>query len=101
MGDTVNTQRGQALSLQVVFNEDENGTPLVLTGATVTVRESRPAVLQEASITVDDASSGVCTMALTEAQAEQLGEGRVNWFRLEAQFADDNIVTPKIWINVQ
>lgn len=101
MSDTVLTQRGQVLSLQITFYEDAQVTPLDLTGATVSVRECSPAVIGEGTITVTDAANGVCTFTMTEEQADQLGGGRVNWFRLEAQFAGDNRVTPKIWINVQ
>lgn len=101
MSDTVNTQRGQALSLQITFYEDQQVTPLDLTDATITVRECSPAILTSATITTTDAENGEVTMSLTEAQADQLRDGRVNWFRLEAQYDGDNTVTPKIWINVQ
>lgn len=101
MSDTVNTQRGQALALQFTFYEDEQATPLDLTGATVTVRECEPSIIASATVAITIASGGIGTLTMTEAQAEQLRLGRVNWFRLEAQFADDNRVTPKIWINVQ
>lgn len=102
MSDTVPTQPGQSLRLEcIVWDGPIGGTPLDLTGATLSVRESNPAVLKEGVITVTDAAAGKIMLTLTEAQAEQLGEGRVNWFRFEAQFAEDNLVTPKIWINVQ
>ena len=102
MSDTDITQRGQALTLECIFWEGPAGeAPLDLTGATVSVRECNPAILQAATITVADAEQGQVRLALTEAQADQLGSGRVNWFRIEAQYSGDNRVTPKIWINVQ
>lgn len=102
MSDTVVTQRGQALSLACTFYEEgTDGARLDLTGATVTIRECSPAVLAEGIVTVTDAGEGEVSLTLAEADAEELGAGRVNWFRLEAQFADDNVVTPKIWVSVQ
>lgn len=102
MSDTVPTQPGQSLRLEcTIWDGSIGGTPLDLTGATLSVRESNPAVLKEGVIAVTDAAQGKIMLTLTEAQAEELGEGRVNWFRFEAQFDDDNLVTPKIWINVQ
>lgn len=102
MSDTVPTQPGQSLRLEcIVWDGPIGGTPLDLTDATLSVRESNPAVLKEAVIAVTDAVQGKVTLTLTEEQAEQLGAGRVNWFRIEAQFAEDNLVLPKIWINVQ
>lgn len=102
MSDTVITQRGQSLRLACVFWEGAVGdTPLDLTGASLSVRECNPPVLQSATIAITDAGQGKFSFALSEEQAEQLGSGRVNWFRIEAQFDGDNQVTPKIWINVQ
>lgn len=103
MSDTVLTQRGQALNLACTFYEEgADGVRLDLTGATVMVRECNPPVLGEAAIAVTDAGQGEVSLSTTEVQSDQLGAGRVNWFRLEAQFAGgENIVTPKIWISVQ
>jgi hypothetical protein len=103
MSDTIVTQRGQTLALAITFYEaDASGAALNLTGATVTVRESFPPVLGEAAIAITDAADGECSLSMTEVQVEKLGDGRVNWFRLEAQFSGgDNRVTPQIWINVQ
>lgn len=103
MSDTVITQRGQTLSLQITFYEaEQGGAALDLTGATVTVREYKPSVLGAAAIVVTSAVNGECTLSMTETQVDDLNDGRVNWFRLEAEFAGgDNRVTPQIWINVQ
>lgn len=101
MSDTILTQRGQTLALAITFYEDQQATPLDLTGATITVRECKPAILTSATLSITSAPAGTVTMSLTEAQADQLGDGRVNWFRLEAQYDGDNTVTPMIWINVQ
>lgn len=102
MSDTIETQRGQSIALAITFfEEDEGGDPLDLTGATLTVREASPAILLDATVAITDDDAGECSLALSEAQADQLGSGRVNWFRLEAQFDAENVVTPKIWINVR
>lgn len=103
MSDTVLTQRGQALSLTITWYQgDPAGPKLDLTGATLSVREASRSVLMSAALAVTDAEEGLSTLAMTETQADQLGDGRVNWFRLEAQFTDgSNRVTPKIWINVR
>lgn len=102
MTDTINTQYGQYLPLQFTFYQEETGgDPVDLSGASVTIRESNRDAFGEATITVTDAENGVVSVVLTESDAEGLGHGRTNWFRLEADFSTSNIVTPKIWINVQ
>lgn len=103
MTDTILTQRGQAMPLRITWYQGEASGPAVdLTGVTVTVRESNRAAFDAAAIALVDAAAGVVSLTLTEAQADGLGDGRTNWFRLEAQWTDGtNRVTPKIWINVQ
>lgn len=104
MSDTILTQRGQALALRFTWWQGAaGGEALDLTGATLAVRESnRALVFAAADLTVTDAEAGVVSLALAEADTEGLGDGRTNWFRLEAQWPDDsNRVTPKIWVNVQ
>jgi hypothetical protein len=104
MSDTILTQRGQVLNLQITWWQGAaGGEPLDLTTATITIRESnRPAVFALAVLSVVNAAAGICGLSFTEEDALGLGDGRTNWFRLEAQFPDDsNSVTPKIWINVQ
>lgn len=103
MSDTILTQRGQALNLTITWWQGAaGGDPLDLTGATMTVREHNRAAFDAVVLTVTDAAAGVMTLALAEADAAGLTDGRTNWFRLEAQFGDgSNRVTPKIWVNVQ
>lgn len=104
MNDTILSQRGQELSLRFTWWQGApGGDALDLTGAVLTVRESnRDGIRQGAVVNIDDADAGVSLMTLSEANADNLGDGRTNWFRIEAQWPDgSNRVTPKIWINVQ
>lgn len=103
MSDTIDTQRGQALNLRITwFQAEADGNPVDLTGVTVTVREANKPALSAASVAVIDAETGVVSLTLSETQADKLGYGKTNWFRLEAQWPDGmNRVTPMIWVNVQ
>lgn len=87
MNDTILTQRGQALSLRFAWwQDDPGGIPLELTGAVLTVRETnRAAAMAQAVVTPPDGSAGVSLLSLSEAAADGLGDGRTNWFRIEAQ----------------
>lgn len=100
MSDTIETQRGQVLRRRLRWRQA--GNPMDLTGAAVTVRDAKPAVLFAATISIEDAPNGVCWLSLTEEQSLQLSSGRANWFRLEARWGDGaNLVTPQIAISVK
>ena len=101
MSDTIQTEYGQSLNLTLTFWQDTAKTIAVdLTGATVTIREASRMVLLGATVVLIDASNGVVSVAIPEAITEDLPTGIVSWFRVEAQFAGANIVTPKIKVNV-
>ena len=97
--DTLCIQRGQWLPLRFTFWADqEKTTPVDLTGAEVTVNEASLNALLQLTPTVTEPESGIVELTILEEQSRQLSIGRVNWFKLEAQFANTNILTPKIWI---
>lgn len=97
--DTLCIQRGQWLPLRFTFWADqEKTTPVDLTGAEVTVNEASLDALLQLTPSVAEPEAGIVDLTIPEEESRRLGAGRVNWFKLEAQFANSNILTPKIWI---
>lgn len=106
MSDTLTIQRGQSIGLAVNFYQDAEKTQAIdLTGATVTVRESSAVALKSGTVTVTDAEDGAVTVSFPESLifpsgSSPMKSGRTNWFTVEADFGGSNIVTPKIWIQL-
>lgn len=97
--DTLCIQRGQWLPLRFTFWADQEKTnPVDLTGAEVTVSEASLDVLLQLTPSVAAPEAGIVDLTIPEEESRQLNIGRVNWFKLEAQFDSTNILTPKIWI---
>lgn len=101
MTDTIQTEYGQSLSLTLTFWQDTaKTTPVDLTGATVSIREASREVLTGATVAILSAAAGTVSVSVPESIAEDLPTGQVSWFRVEAQFANANVVTPKIKVSV-
>lgn len=100
--DTICAQRGQSLTLRYTFFQDgDKTTPLDLTGASLTLREASSSELQNITPELFDAAAGQVDLELSEETTQSLGAGRVNWFKLEADFPSGfNLVVPKIWISI-
>lgn len=97
--DTLCIQKGQWIPLRFTFWADETKNTVVdLTGATLSVSQASLTALLALTPSLSDPSAGIVDLTIWEEQSRQLKLGRVNWFKLEAQFANTNIVTPKIWI---
>ena len=97
--DTLCIQRGQWLPLRFTFWADVEKTAAVdLTEAEVTVSESSLNALLQLTPIINEPTNGKVDLTIREEDSRQLSVGRVNWFKLEAQFATSNILTPKIWI---
>ena len=100
--DTICVQRGQALTLRYTFFQDSDKTmPLDLTGASLTLREASSSELADIAPELFDGAAGQVDLTLSEETTQSLGAGRVNWFKLEADFPSGfNLVVPKIWISI-
>ena len=97
--DTLCIQRGQWLPLRFTFWADQEKTsPVDLSEAEVTVNEASLDALLQLTPSVTEPEAGIVDLTIPEEKSRQLGAGRVNWFKLEAQFANSNILTPRIWI---
>ena len=97
--DTLCIQRGQWLPLRFTFWADQEKTsPVDLTEAEVTVNEASLDALLQLTPSVTEPEAGIVDLTIPEEESRQLSVGRVNWFKLEAQFASSNILPPKIWI---
>jgi hypothetical protein len=97
--DQVN--KGEAFS-RVLNYTDEAGDPRDITGATLEVSEAYPSsIVADMTLAITDGAGGVATVSMTSAQMANLGEGRVNWFRIKTTFASGAVdVTPKIWLQI-
>lgn len=97
--DTLCIQKGQWLPLRFTFwADDEKTTAVDLTGATITICEASLDALLQLTPSPSELANGIVDLTIWEEQSRKLQTGRVNWFKLEAQFASTNILTPKIWI---
>jgi hypothetical protein len=103
IGDSCDDQinYGETVDIQFTY-ANEDGTPIDLTTATVSIFSSTPSVIQdEASITITDPTNGVVRMILDRTNALQLRKGRNNRFRVQMIFGpDSDDVTPDIYLQV-
>lgn len=97
--DTLCIERGQWVPLRITFWADqEKSEPVSLEGATVSVVDANRSELLALVPSLTDAAMGLVDLAIPESVSQTLHAGRVNWFKLEAQFEHTNIMTPRIWI---
>ncbi len=92
---------GETIDLIITY-QNEDGTPIDLTSATVDVFSSLPPVIQTAAvITITDAANGKVRFLLHRDFATELKRGANNRFRLRAVFGpDSDDVTPDIYLQV-
>lgn len=101
MTDTIQAEYGQSLLLTLTFWQDtERTTPVDLTGATMSIREASREILTGSTVALLSAIDGTVSVSVPENIAEDLPTGQISWFRVEAQFATSNVVTPKIKVCV-
>lgn len=103
VGETCDDQINFGESVDLNFEyKDENGDPMDLTSASVSVYSSTPDIIQEAAVlTITDAANGVVNFLLHRDYADQLRKGRNNFFRIQVVFADDSDdITPEIYLQV-
>lgn len=90
-------------SIDLTFNyQNEDGTPINLSSATVGVFSSTPPVIKDkAIVTITDALRGEVRFFLGREDALQLRRGRNNRFSIQVVFgAESDDVTPEIYIQV-
>ena len=92
---------GETIDLAITY-QNEDGTPIDLSDATVEVASSDPEIIRAAAlVTVEDAASGQVRFLLRRDDAAQLRRGPRNSFRLRAIFGpDSDDVTPEIYLQV-
>ncbi len=95
MNDTVKVDKGEALSMEIVWGEDS------IAGHVIEVIEASPVALLNATVTILDADERRAVLALPSAQAADLRRGRSNWLRLGLMLNGEVIdSTPRIWLEV-
>lgn len=92
---------GETIDLTFLYTNDD-GTPIDITGATISVFSSSPSVIKDAAeITITDAAGGAARFVLHRDDALGLRRGNNNRFRIQAIFADDSDdMTPDIYLQV-
>lgn len=92
---------GESIDLEFAY-KNEDGTPMDLSSATVSVFSSSPSVIKDsASVTVSDAANGKVRFYLGRTHAIDLRKGRNNRFALQVVFGpESDDVTPDIYLQV-
>ena len=92
---------GETIDLTLQY-QNEDGTPIDLSGATVRVYSSDPAIIKESAVvTIEDAAAGQVRLLLGRDHATGLMRGPRNRFRLQAIFGpDSDDMTPDIILQV-
>lgn len=98
-GDQID--HGETVDLALTY-QNEDGSPIDLTGAQVDILSSDPEIIRAAAlVTVEDAAAGRVRFLLRRDDAAQLRRGPRNSFRLRAIFGpDSDDVTPDIYLQV-
>ena len=78
----IEISKGECLRVQGTWT-DETGTPIDLTGRTLSISEAYPPALAGGTVTVTDAAAGEFEVFIDAETMGKAGMGRVNWLRLE------------------
>lgn len=101
--DAVVIQRGDVLKVELAYqNEDE--TPINLTGRSVEIVEaSDEVIIEEGIVEILNASQGIITLELPSEVTNVLLGGRSSWFRVAVPSEEDTakMISPKIWVDIQ
>lgn len=103
MTDAIPVSRGECLDEQGAWT-DQDGTPIDLTGETITIFGAKPAALNGGTVTVLAGTGGLFTIHVDADLMALAPLGRLSYFRLalsQAATPDCPKTTPPIWINVQ
>lgn len=103
IGATCNDQINYGETVNLDFSyADENGTPIDLTSASVSVFSSVPDVIKaSAVVTITDAANGKVNLVLHRDDALSLRRGTNNRFRIQTIFGpESDDVTPDIYLQV-
>ena len=77
----VEISKGECLRVQGTWT-DETGTPIDLTGRTMSISEAYPPALMTGSVTVTDAAAGEFEVFVDAGTMAKAGMGRTNWLRI-------------------
>lgn len=92
----INVVRGQTLTLLLeFFQAEEDGPPLNLTGATVSVHQSNYNATPLMAVT--DAPNGQVTVVIQSAGTDRMSLNRPSWLQIKVVFPSGEVrVTPRI-----
>ena len=77
----VEISKGECLRVQGTWT-DETGTPIDLTGRTMSISEAYPPALAGGTVTVTDAAAGEFEVFVDAETMAKSGMGRTNWLRI-------------------
>ena len=81
MSNAIEISKGECLRVQGTWT-DETGTPIDLTGRTLSISEAYPAALTGGTVTVTDAAAGEFEVFVDAETMAKAGMGRTNWLRI-------------------
>lgn len=94
---TVQVVAGSCIRFNMAW-ADESG-PMDLTGLTAAVVDSKPAILQQAEVTVTDAAGGIVEVHIPSTLSSSLELGKSNWVQVGITLLDGcQKITPPVWI---
>lgn len=100
--NTVVINKGESVQLKLRY-ENEDKTPIDLTGATLGIQESFPPGLMAGVVQVEgDPLDGHAALFIPSSISALMSMGSVNWLRVFMETVSEvKDVSPKIWIDVQ
>lgn len=98
---SIEVNKGECLRAEITWSNDD-GTPIDITGRTLSIVEAYPTALAGGTVTATDAVAGKAELFITAEIMADAGSGRVNWLRLGMQLPGGCMdTTPRIGVEVQ
>lgn len=93
--------RGECLRVQGTWT-NEDGTPIDLTGLTLSISEAYPRALESGAVTVTDGAAGEFEVFVSAETMAKAGMGRTNWLRIAMELPGGCPDTSeRFWVEVK
>lgn len=93
--------RGECLRVQGTWT-NEDGSPIDLTGRTLSISEAYPGDLMAGTVTVTDAAAGEFEIFVSAETMTKAGMGRTNWLRIAMELPGGCPDTSeRFWVEVK
>lgn len=93
--------RGECLRVQGTWT-NEDGSPIDLTGRTLSISEAYPRALESGTVTVTDGAAGEFEIFVDAETMAKAGMGRTNWLRIAMELPGGCPDTSeRFWVEVK